>query len=311
VTVPRRGPAAPLLKTSLLKTAVLTGALVLVAGCGGAAAPAPAAAPTTLAVDPALRAQLPEDVRAAGVLTVANDPSYPPASSFAADGRTIVGFEPDLLAAAGQLLGVRVEFRDADFDSMLTDLQAHRFDLVMSAVTHTAEREQQADFVTYFRAGTSIVVRRGNPEGVHDLAGLCGHVVAVEAGTTQVDLVRRSQDSCSRPIEVHALPTNDDALLELRTGRAAAVLADYPPAVFVTTDARTQNAYQLVSDVQYEPGQYGIAVPRDRTALRDALAAALQRLVESGRYQQVLDRWDVGHGAVDVVTVNGTAPVAG
>lgn len=263
-----------------------------------------------MTVDERLHAALPEDVRDAGVLTVANDPSYPPASSFGPDGRTIVGFEPDLGAALGEVLGVEVRFESASFDTLLDELAADRFDLVMSAVTDTAEREQQADFVNYFRAGSSIVVARGNPLGVHDLSGLCGRSVAVEAGTVQVGLLQRAQAACALRIDVHELPTNDDALLELRTGRADAVLADYPPAVFVTTDPRTQNSYQLVSDTQYEPGLYGIAVAPDRTALRDVLTEALQRLVDDGVYQELLDRWEVGHGAVDAVTVNGALPTS-
>ncbi|MGY1696244.1 MULTISPECIES: ABC transporter substrate-binding protein [unclassified Geodermatophilus] len=296
---------------ALTGTAVLA-AVLLAAGCGAAADPAapdPDAAPA-VSVDQRLHAALPEEVRDSGVLTVANDPSYPPASSFGPDGRTIVGFEPDLGAALGDLLGVEVRFEASSFDTLLDDLAEDRFDLVMSAVTDTAEREQQADFVNYFRAGSSIVVTRGNPHGIHDLAGLCGRSVAVEAGTVQVGLLERAQSSCAGRIDVHELPTNDDALLELRTGRADAVVADYPPAVFVTTDPRTQSSFQLVSDTQYEPGLYGIAVATDRPELRDTLTRALQRLVDDGVYQQLLDRWEVGHGAVDAVTVNGGLPPA-
>jgi polar amino acid transport system substrate-binding protein len=294
----------------LARRGLAAAALVLLSAC--TAAPAePAAADPVVAVDQGLRAMLPDDVRAAGVLSVATDASYPPASSFAPDGRTIVGFEPDLVAALGGLLGVRVETRQWDFDTMLEDVAAHRSDLAVSAMTDTAEREAQADFVNYFRAGTSIVVQRGNPEGIHDLSGLCGKAVAVEAGTVQVDLLERSQARCAAsPIDVRTYPTNDDALLELRTGRAAVVLMDYPPAVFATTNARTQGAFQLVSDVQYEPGLYGIAVAKDRPELRDALAAALHRLVDSGAYQRLLETWDVGSGAVTQVTVNGAAPAA-
>ncbi|WP_448642014.1 ABC transporter substrate-binding protein [Geodermatophilus sp. URMC 63] len=290
----------------LAGTAVLA-AVLATAGCDGTDHAAAAVGPT-VTLDETLHAALPEDVREAGVLTVANDPSYPPASSFGPDGRTIVGFEPDLGAALGDLLGMEVEFRASSFDTLLDDLAADRFDLVMSAVTDTAEREQQADFVNYFRAGSSIVVSRGNPLGIHDLAGLCGRGVAVEAGTVQVGLLDRAQAGCTRRIDVREVATNDDALLELRTGRADAVLADYPPAVFVTTDPRTQNSYQLVSDSQYEPGLYGIAVAPDRTQLRDVLTEALQRLVDDGVYQELLDRWDVGHGAVAAVTVNGALP---
>lgn len=306
-------PASRRLTRRVLAGAAACAAVLAAGGCGTGEPAAPAGrtgpgAAVDVTVDDALHAALPADVREAGVLTVGNDPSYPPASSFGPDGRTIVGFEPDLGAALGGLLGVEVRFEASPFDTLLEDLGDERFDLVMSAVTDTAEREQQADFVNYFRAGSSIVVARGNPAGIHDLAGLCGRSVAVEAGTVQVGLLQRAQASCPSRIDVHELPTNDDALLELRTGRADAVLADYPPAVFVTTDPRTQNAYQLVSDTQYEPGLYGIAVAPDRAGLRDLLAEALQRLVDDGVYQQLLDRWEVGHGAVTSVTVNGALP---
>jgi len=282
----------------------LVAALFLTA-CGGGAADTATGRPS-LEVDDELRAMLPDDVRAAGVLTIATEPSYPPASSFGADGRTIVGFEPDLAAALGALLGLRVEFQARPFDSVLDGLTEDRYDAVMSAMTDTAERQERADFVNYFRAGSAVVIQRGNPHGIHDLEDLCGQVVAVEAGTVHVDLLTRSQVHCpDGHIEILTAASNDDALLELRTGRAAAVLSDYPPAVFATTDERTQTAFQLASDVQYEPGLYGIAVSPDRPALRDALAAALARLVDSGDYQQVLDTWDVASGAVETVTVNG------
>jgi len=282
----------------------LLAALSLVA-CGASGEPAGPGREAP-AVAEELNAMLPDEVRGSGVLVVGTDPSYPPASSFGPDGRTIIGFEPDLGAALGSLLGIEVEFRPVAFDTVLDDLAAGRIDVVMSAMTDTPERQQVADFVNYFRAGTSIVVQRGNPHGIHDLAGLCGQVVAVEAGTVQVGLLERSQAHCAgEDIVVVERPTNDDALLELRTGRVAAVLNDYPPAVFVTSDERTQASFQLVSDVQYEPGLYGIAVARDRTALRDALAASLARLVESGTYADILAEWKVTSGAVPAVTVNG------
>lgn len=261
--------------------------------------------PTDATFDQALHDRLPSDVRDAGVITVATDASYAPASHFAPDGRTIVGFEPDLGAAIGVVLGVRVEFVNTGFGEILDDVEGHRVDAAISAVTDTAEREEQVDFVNYFSAGTSVVVQRGNPAGIADLGDLCGEVVAVEDGTVQVDLLERSQSRCDDdPIQVQTHDTNDDALVELRTGRATAVLNDYPPAVYLATSERTSADYQLASDTQYEPGLYGVAVAKDRVQLRDALHAALERLVASGVYQQVLETWDVAEGGVDHVTVN-------
>lgn len=287
--------------------ALLALAAMALAGCGqdAGAEAAPDARPAQ-AVDQGLRELLPAEVREAGVLEFATDASYAPASSFAPDGRTVVGFEPDLATALGEVLGVRVEMVVMEFDGTLEAVRSHEVDALMTAMTDTAEREEVVDFVNYFSAGSSIVVQRGNPAGVHDLGDLCGLVVAVEEATVQVDLVERTQRKCGpAPIDMKTFPTNDDALVEVRTGRAAAVLNDYPPAVHLTTDDRTSGDYQLASDVQYEPGLYGIGVAKDRPQLRDALQGALERLVATGTYERVLHDWDVQDGAVTNISVNG------
>jgi polar amino acid transport system substrate-binding protein len=181
----------------------------------------------------------------------------------------------------------------------------------MSAITDTPQRERDVDFVNYFAAGTAIVVRRGNPAGIADLRALCGHTVAVEKATVQVDLLARTQAQCDgRPVRVRTYDTNADALVQLRTGRASAVLNDYPPAALLTSDARTRAEYQLASTAQYEPGLYGIAVAKDRTALRDALQAALVRVMQTGDYGRILRRWDVEEGAVRAATLNARQPAA-
>ena len=143
------------------------------------------------------------------------------------------------------------------------------------------------------------------PAGVTELNDLCGKVVAVETGTIQVDLLERTQKNCgTRPITVKAYPTNSDALLELRTGRAAAVLNDTPPAIFLVNDARTRSQYQLASNAQYEPAMYGVAVAKSQPRLRDAVQGALQELLRSGVYTDVLARWHVQSGALQQITVN-------
>ncbi|MGN6300461.1 MAG: ABC transporter substrate-binding protein [Angustibacter sp.] len=274
--------------------------------CGDTSSAEPATAQTpTVSVDRALHDRLPDSVKASGVLRVGTDASYAPMSFFAPDGRTIVGMEPDLGAQIGAVLGVRLEFQNADFTELLPRVADGTLDVAISAMTDTPEREQKVDFVNYFNAGTSIVVQRGNPDGVTDLKDLCGKVVAVEDGTTQVDLIKRSQANCSGvPIRVRTFPTNSDALVQLRTGRAVAVLNDYPPASYLTSDARTKAHYQLASTAQYEPGLYGIAVSKREQGLRDALQGALEKLLRSGAYNQVMDHWNVSSGEVREVAVN-------
>ena len=274
------------------------------AACGDPASPASSPAPAAR-FNQKLHDLLPQAVRDRGVLRVGTDASYAPMSSFGPDGHTIIGVEPDLGAQIGRVLGVRAQFRNVDFSALLTDVAGGRLDLAISAMTDTPERARTADFVNYFKAGTSIVVQRGNPAGITEINDLCGKVVAVQSGTTQVDLLARSQKKCGRrPIVVKAFPTNSDALLQLRTGRAVAVLNDLPPAVFLVNDPRTRSQYQLASTVQYEPGPYGIAVAKNQPGLREAVRGALEELRRSGVYAHVLSSWHVQDGAVQQITVN-------
>ena len=286
----------------LLSISVAT-ALALMAAC--ATAPSSKTTAHVSRMNQALHDRLPEAIRASGVIRVGTDASYAPASFFGPNGRQIVGFEPDLGAAIGDVLGVRFEFVNVEFTGMLPLLAKQKIDVAISAMTDTADREKQADFVNYFSAGTSILVQRGNPAAVTDLQDLCGHVVAVEEGTVQVDLLQRSQHKCLRaPMTIKQYPTNSDALLQLRTGRAVAVLNDFPPAAYLASEAATKAHYQLASNTQYEPGLYGIAVDKDQTQLRDVLRDALTEAIRTGAYAKVLTKWGVSDGAVRQSSIN-------
>jgi polar amino acid transport system substrate-binding protein len=288
---------------------ILALAATLPAACSGStptgSTPAGSTTTHTSQLDPKLHALLPMSVQDRGVLRVGTDASYAPMSSFGPDGRSIIGMEPDLGVEIGRVLGVRLQFAPVDFDKLLAQVGHGDLDLAMSAMTDTLEREKLADFVNYFTAGTAIVVQRGNPTGVTELNDLCGKAVAVEEATTQVDLLARTQKNCgTAPIIVKTYPTNSDALLQLRTGRVAAVLNDLPPAVFLVNDIRTKSQYQLASTMQYEPGLYGIVVAKSQPRLRDAIRGALEEMLRNGVYGDVLARWHVQTGAIQQITVN-------
>ncbi|WP_430780340.1 ABC transporter substrate-binding protein [Actinoplanes sp. G11-F43] len=257
--------------------------------------------------DAALYERLPGTVRDRGFIRFVTDASYAPMEYFAADGRTIIGFEPDLAAALGNVLGIRVEMVMGDFATSLDEVNDGTYDGVLSAMTDTGQRRERADFVNYFNTGTSILVQRGNPRGIHTLLDLCGNSAAVKKGTYQEKMLLTLRKTCSdRGLTMHSVATNADALVELRTGRVTAALQDFPPASFVSTDERTSAFFQLASEEQYEPGLFGIAVDKGNTELRDCLRDALQRLIDSGVYADLLARWELTASAVPAATVNGT-----
>ncbi|WP_229076096.1 ABC transporter substrate-binding protein [Actinoplanes sp. DH11] len=290
--------------------AATSSALLLAAG--GCAKSEPAAVAEGLditggvTVDQTLHDRLPQAIQARGSIRLVTDPSYAPMEYFAADGRTIIGFSPDLATALGEVLGIRAEMVAGSFGSALDEVNAGEFDGVLSSMTDTPDRQAEADFVNYLNAGTSIVVQRGNPQRITTFETLCGRTVGTEKGTLQEEMLQRLQTRCGdRRMVIDSEPTNADALVLLRTGRVDAVPVDHPPAAYLVSEPRTSAFYELASEVQYEPGLFGIAVAKHDTELRYCLREALQRLIDSGIYGELLARWGLTSSAVLTATVNG------
>ena len=271
--------------------------LVVGAGCGGGAKPTVARGST-------------RDGRTSGSgeLVVGSDVSYAPIEFFREGTQQVEGLDYELAQAIGAKLGRQVRFVNSTFDGLIPALRSRRFDVVMSAMSDTKEREGAGvDFVDYFNAGTAILVRRGNPNGIHALDDLCGKTVGLQRGTTQEKLARGEEPRCrgrGHPLTVLAFDKDTDALQALKTGRSAADLNDFPVAAYNALTSGGGRDFEVVGS-QFQVAPYGIAVPKDNPGLRDAIRGALQSVIADGTYGRILRHWDVLPGALDIVTVNG------
>ena len=278
---------------------------VLLAGCGGA--DATNAAPAAAGSAAPLFDSLPAEFRQSGVIAVGSDIAYAPMEYYDTDGTTVLGLDKELADALGERLGVRLEFQNATFDGLITQLKSERIDVIMSGMSDTAERQQEIDFVDYYVAGAVLIVKKGNPEGLGSLDDLCGRTVAVQRGTTQEGYAEQQSAACEaaggEPVEILAFDRETEALLQVKQGRAAAGMEDYPVAAYNARTSGGGEDFELVGE-QIEAGPLGIGVSKDRPELRDALRAALQSLIDDGTYQELLEKWDVPKGAVAEATVN-------
>lgn len=126
---------------------------------------------------------LPAAVKAKGKLSVAMDLSYPPTTFMASDNKTPIGFNPDMSRLIAAKLGLKLQINNVKFDTIITGLQADRYDFTASTMGATSDRLKVLDMVDYVNSGTGVSVPYGNPQklGTHTL---CGHRVAVPSGST-------------------------------------------------------------------------------------------------------------------------------
>ncbi|RKN40466.1 ABC transporter substrate-binding protein [Streptomyces hoynatensis] len=253
---------------------------------------------------------LPEDIQQAGEIKVGSDIAYPPIE-YLDENDEVTGIDPDIAAALGEVLGVDFTFENGTFDGLVLGMNNGRHDVIMSAMTDTQERQEGAsddaeggaDFVDYFRAGSAILVAAGNPEGIQGPADLCGLTVAAQQGTANEQVIEDAQADCDEPIDAVINEVDTDSITALQSGRAQAVITDFPVALYNQETAGGGDLFEVVGD-QINAAPYGIAVPKDNTQLRDALQAALQQIIDDGTYAEILEQWDAQSGAIDEATVN-------
>lgn len=300
-------------RANLLSVGV--GIALATTACGGSSSPSSSAtsASTTASApgvfgavrDPAIAATVPSTIRAKGALTVAADASYAPNEFIASNGSTVVGWDVDLGHAIGAVLGLRFNFVNASFDSIIPGLQSGKFDLGISSFYDTKAREKVVDFVTYYKDGSSFLARAGS-RTITTLDQLCGLTVGVEAGTTELQDVTTQNAKCKahgKPgVTVRAYPSQTDANLALTSGRAQVGDVDTVVGAYQVKISHGQ----LRMSGSYGVALYGIAVPK-HTGMAKPIQAALLRLIRDGVYQRILAHWGVQQGALTNPAINAAA----
>jgi polar amino acid transport system substrate-binding protein len=282
-----------------------------VTGCAapdeGASAsdPKPTATVGKLTKDDAAAAMLPADIKSAGVVRVASGVSFPPMEYFDTDNKTVLGFDADLGKALGEVLGVEFEFQNTNFDGIIGGLKAGRYDLSLTSMIDKKERQAEVDFVDYLNSGVTFLTLKGNPEGLAEQGDLCGRAVAVEKGATgdivADDITAQCQKDGKKAVDKKPFPDQASAVQALQAGRADAVLAlDLTLAYNVK---QNPEAFEVPAK-PFGLLPVGIPVPKDDTALRDAVQAALLKVQESGTYDDLLAKWNLTDQALTGAPLN-------
>lgn len=238
---------------------------------------------------------LPERIQEAGVLNVGTSAGFLPFSYFGEDGETMEGIEPDIIAAAAEQLGVDVEWFDSPFDNLFPGLQNGRYDMLVSNIMDTAEREKTYDFASYIKVSLSIVTRTEDDLKITSESDLCGISIGAVRGTLQVDVLEDQSQKCvdegNSAIQIIEGKSQPEVNLQLQQGRVEALIGN------TVTTRRMANesdgVLEVVSAFQLHEAYYGAVLRKDDTELRDAMQQAFQAIIDSGAYAEILEKWGV------------------
>jgi polar amino acid transport system substrate-binding protein len=267
----------------LLGSMVVLSLLLAACGSGGTTTPPSGSNPTS---NPASSTITP------GVLTVGSDTTYPPQEYIDPTTHKATGFDVDLITAIAQRLGLQVHIVSTRFDTIIDDLVAKRFDIVISAVTITSDRQKKVDFVPYLTAGESLLVQKGNPKNIKSTDDLCGLAVGVQGGTIEQGVLQSSSDNCSEQdkpaIKMIVLQDQTAVIGLLAHNRVVATYQDSPVTDYYIKQKPGQ--FEVGGSVVFA-GPEGIAVRKNDPSMFNAIQTAYHQLKSAGTYHQLILKW--------------------
>jgi polar amino acid transport system substrate-binding protein len=284
--------------------------VLVLAGCGSSSstsstATTAATTTTSSSVDTTIAAQVPAALKSKGTLTVATEAQYAPNEFIASDGHTIIGMDPDMLKALGEVMGLKVQMVNANFEAIIPGLSAGRYDVGASSFTDTKEREKVVNFVDYFSAGISFYAKTSANPGVNELKDLCGKTTAVEKGTVEQEEAEAQSKRCTKEgkkaVSVLVYTGQNAVNLAVSSGRAELGMADSPVVAYQIKQSDGQ--FKLIGK-SYAFAPYGLAIPKT-SGMTQPIYAALKQLIANGTYLKILEKWGIQSGAISAPKING------
>jgi len=222
---------------------------------------------------------------------IGTEGAYPP-FNYIDDKGELQGFDVEIAKALCTAAKLDCEFVVQDWDGIIPGLLAKKYDAIIASMSITEERKKKVDFTgKYYSTPAKFVAKKGANIEISK-AGLKGKTVAVQRATIHENFLR---DNYGDVITIKAYATQDEANMDLASGRVDLVLADSVALDdgFLKTDAGKGFAFigPDFTDPKWLGDGAGIAVRKGDDELRTALDAAIAKIRADGTYKKINDAY--------------------
>lgn len=225
------------------------------------------------------------------VLKVAIDPTYEPFTFKTADGKP-TGFDVDIALAVCAQMKRRCEFVEQVWDSMIPGLQARKYDVIISSMSITADRQKVVDFTDkYYNTPSKIVIK--NTIKFEDPSSLKGKKLGVLKGSTQEKYANGELKKLG--VVITPYEAQDQVYLDIRSGRLDGTVADVLEVTGGFLSKPEGQDYGVVGPELFMPQYFGqgagFALRKGRDDLKAELNAAIKAIRADGRYKAINDKY--------------------
>lgn len=222
-------------------------------------------------------------------LGVAAEP-YPPFAEKNASGEW-AGWEIEIAEAICAAMGEECEWVEVAWDGIIPALMAKKFDVIVSSMSITPERQKTINFSDKYYDTPAVIVAPKNSSIDGTPASVAGKIVGVQVSTTHENYVSKHLADSAQSIKTYA--TFDEHNQDLVAGRIDAVVGDsLAMEPFLSSESGACcEAKGTLADVEvFGPGVGG-GMRKDDTELQARFNEAIQKIRADGTYQTISDKY--------------------
>ncbi|WP_276316123.1 transporter substrate-binding domain-containing protein [Paenibacillus lignilyticus] len=198
----------------------------------------------------------------------------------------VEGFDVDIAKAlAKEILGdeTKIELKEVTSKTRIPMLNNNDIDMIVATMTITEERRKEVDFSdVYFKAGQSLLVKKGSPiKSIDDIKK--GTKILAVKGSTSVDNIKAKVPDAT----ILEFDNYQDAFSALKAGQGDTLTTDN--AILYGMAVQDPN-YEVVGE-PFTDEPYGIAIKKGATDLLNSVNEALNKLHDNGEYDKLYEKW--------------------
>jgi len=222
-----------------------------------------------------------DDILAAGKLTVATSPDWPPYEYYD-DNNNVVGTDVLMVKWMAEQLGVELEIKEMSFDACLAAVGMKDVDLVVAGLTYDESRLNAMELTgIYWNEGDQgLIVKKGEGAKYNSAEAFDGKLVAAQNGTNQQLMVEEQLTGATcKPVT-----TIPDGVTMVKSGRVDALAV--PKTVYDSILAQNDDLEVAEFVFDFNGGNYIASVKGE-----DALTAKIQALIDQINAEGLYQKW--------------------
>ncbi|HET7714584.1 MAG TPA: ABC transporter substrate-binding protein [Bauldia sp.] len=217
---------------------------------------------------------------------IGTEGAYPPFNFIDSNGE-LQGFDVDIAKALCEKMKVECTFVAQDWDGIIPALTAGKYDAIVASMSITDERKQVVDFTDkYYTNALTFVAPKDTDITDVSPQGLAGKMLGAQSSTVSAQFLEDKYGDS----DIKLYPTQDDAYLDLASGRVDAVLADVGPSNLWLAGEDGQ-CCAFVGEAVVKDDAIGIAVRKEDTDLKEMFNKALAEIIADGTYEKINEKY--------------------